>query len=154
MKLTVLNMFAILILFASCDVSKKGTDTNSKEQSREMALNKETTTIKNIKWKLVSLMGKNASDGNAFIMFSNESDKVYGKGGCNNFNGTYQLKTGNQIKLSKIATTLMACANMEDESQFIEVLEMADNYSLNGKKMTLNKARMAPLAVFEVIETE
>ncbi|MFG6685454.1 META domain-containing protein [Mariniflexile sp. HNIBRBA6329] len=144
MKLITLNIFAILMLFTSCHTSKTATATASKE----------ITSIENIRWKLVTLMGKDVSDKNAFITFSRDDDKVFGNGSCNNFNGTYQIKEGNQITLSKIAATLMACIDMDVETQFIEVLEKADNYSLNRGTMTLNKARMAPLAIFEAVETE
>jgi len=57
-----------------------------------------------------------------------------------------------QIKFSKGASTMMACSDIQTEQEFSKVLEMVDNYSLNGKIMTLNKARMAPLAKFEAME--
>lgn len=47
---------------------------------------------------------------------------------------------------------MMACPDMQTEQEFSKVLEMEDYYSLNGKIMTLNKARMAPLAKFESME--
>jgi heat shock protein HslJ len=48
----------------------------------------------------------------------------------------------------------MACAEgMETEQAFNEVLGMVDNYSLNGEQLTLNRARMAPLARFEAVST-
>jgi heat shock protein HslJ len=62
------------------------------------------------------------------------------------------VKNGSQITLSQVATTMMACLDMTVETQFMEILKTADNYSLNGNTMTLNKARMAPLAVFEAVE--
>lgn len=154
MKLIALNTFAIFILFTSCNTSKKAISTASKDMTPEIKITKESLSIENVKWKLVTLMGKDVIDKKAFITFSNKDDKVFGNGSCNNFNGTYQIKEGNQITLSKMAATLMACMDMEVESQFMEVLEKVDNYSLNGNTMTLNKARMAPLAVFEAVETE
>ena len=45
----------------------------------------------------------------------------------------------------------MACPDMSMENQFIEVLGRADNYSILGDKLSLNKARMAPLARFEAV---
>jgi len=48
---------------------------------------------------------------------------------------------------------MMACLNMEIEDELKRALEMADNYSLSsdGKFLSLNRARMAPLARFEVV---
>ncbi|MFI0429825.1 META domain-containing protein [Mariniflexile sp. HMF6888] len=154
MKSVALSTFAILVLFTNCNTSKKVAQTNSEELTPEMNIIKDPVSIENIKWKLVTLMGKDVSDKKAFIMFSNEDNKVFGHGSCNNFSGTYQFKEGNQITLSKITATLMACIDMEVENQFMAVLEKADNYSLNGSTMTLNKAKMAPLAIFKAVKIE
>ncbi|MEN3323916.1 META domain-containing protein [Mariniflexile soesokkakense] len=154
MKSFVLDVFTILVLFRSCNTSKKMTHKNSNDQSPEMNITKEPVSIENTKWKLVTLMANDVRGENAFVTFSSKDNEVFGKGRCNKFNGIYQLKEGYQIKLSKMATTLMACADMEVESQFMEVLENVDNYSLNGNTMTLNKARMVPLAIFEAVEID
>lgn len=104
------------------------------------------------KWKLVKLMGKDITNSEAFISFATEENRVFGHAGCNTFNGTYTIENNTQLKLSKIATTMKACPDMTVEDQFKEVLNKADNFSLNGNTMTLNKAKMAPLAVFEAVE--
>lgn len=46
---------------------------------------------------------------------------------------------------------MMACPNMNIEQELFRILEMVDNYSFNGTTLQLNKARMAPLAKFELI---
>jgi hypothetical protein len=46
-----------------------------------------------------------------------------------------------------VMSTLMACEEgMETEQALNEVLGMVDNYTLNGELLSLNRARMAPLA--------
>ena len=40
---------------------------------------------------------------------------------------------------------------MDVENAFQEVLRTADNYSLGGDRLTLSRARMAPLARFEAV---
>ncbi|GGG35200.1 copper resistance protein NlpE N-terminal domain-containing protein [Bizionia arctica] len=104
------------------------------------------------KWILVKLKGKDISESEAFISFATEENRVFGHAGCNTFSGTYKIKNNTQLELSKIATTMMACPDMTIEDQFMDVLNTADNFSLNGNTMTLNKAKMAPLAVFETAE--
>lgn len=47
---------------------------------------------------------------------------------------------------------MMACVDMATEQEFKKILEIVDNYTINDKKLSLNKARMAPLAIFEVVE--
>lgn len=107
-------------------------------------------------WKLVELRGKkvtpfeNQNREPHFIL--KEIDKnVIGHGGCNSFHGVYELSTGNRIRFSKMASTLMACENMELEKEFLDVLEMADNYYVNVDTLQLNRARMAPLARFAAV---
>jgi heat shock protein HslJ len=104
------------------------------------------------KWKLVKLMGKDITDSEAFISFATEENRVFGNSGCNTFNGSYKIENNTQITFSKVASTMMACPDMTIEDQFMKVLNTADNFSLNGNTMTLNKAKMAPLAVFETAE--
>ncbi len=73
--------------------------------------------------------------------------------GCNNMMGGYELKEDAlRIKFTKGASTLMACTDMTIEQEFAEMIEKVDNYSLNGENMSLNKARMAPLARFKAIK--
>ncbi|WP_055443922.1 copper resistance protein NlpE N-terminal domain-containing protein [Lacinutrix himadriensis] len=119
---------------------------------KQVISKKEAIAFTNTKWKLTNLLGKDVSSKNAFITFSTEDNKVYGNGSCNNFNGAFTLKEGNRIVLSKIASTMMSCEDMSTETPFLSILEKVDNYSLNANKMTLNKAKMAPLAVFEAVE--
>jgi hypothetical protein len=40
------------------------------------------------------------------------------------------------------------CLKMEIEDGLKKTLELADNYSVTAEKLILNRARMAPLAVF------
>lgn len=106
-------------------------------------------------WKLIAINGQPIQDGNrnkeAHFILKVEGGKVFGNGGCNNFNGTYELKPGNRIHFSRLASTMMACEDVEIEGDFFKVFEMADNYSYQGDTLFLNKARMAPLARFEAV---
>ena len=114
-------------------------------------------------WKLIELNGKpivfDAQTGGrgAFIILKNENNRVNGSTGCNTLTGTYEIDPARyRIRFSQMATTLMACMNMEVENELKRVLELADNYTLtaDGKYLSLNRARMAPLARFEVVYLE
>ena len=112
-------------------------------------------------WKLVEINGKpvildEASKG-AFIILKNVENRVNGSGGCNTLTGTYQLDAAVQrIKFLQMVSTMMACLNMDVENELKRVLETADSYALSpdGKNLFLNRARMAPLAKFEVVYLE
>jgi heat shock protein HslJ len=108
------------------------------------------------KWRLMEMNSKAVpnpgSDGkDYFIILQNEENRINGFAGCNSFFGTYEMKAGSRISFSKMGSTMMACPNMNIEQELFRILEMVDNYSFNGTTLQLNKARMAPLAKFELI---
>jgi heat shock protein HslJ len=45
----------------------------------------------------------------------------------------------------------MACDDMTIESEFMKAISEADNYFVDEQNLVLNKAKMAPLARFEVV---
>lgn len=121
-----------------------------------------TTTMKNdpiigIKWKLTELNGKPVADkinGKVPFLQLLETDGRYtASGGCNGIGGEYTLSKNGRIKFSQGMSTMMACEDMDVEDQLKKVLAAADNYTINGNTLSLNKARMAPLARFEAVET-
>lgn len=104
------------------------------------------------RWKLVELNGAPVKDTDqdspAFIEFQKGESKVNGFAGCNNFFGNYELEKGNRISFSGMASTMMACPDLNHERELLNVFETADNYTIYGNELSLNKARMAPLAKF------
>jgi uncharacterized lipoprotein NlpE involved in copper resistance len=101
------------------------------------------------KWKLTELAGKKVeSRQDAYIILDAASNSVNGSLGCNNFTGFYDLKIGNRIKLSNLIVTQKMCPDMEIEDGLKNALEMVDSYNVSDDKLILNRARMAPLAVF------
>lgn len=108
-------------------------------------------------WKLYEIFGQPVDDmepklmKDAFITLKMDGNRVTGNGGCNGLTGTYELMSGNRIKFSQMASTMMMCPNMEVEQKLTEVLEKADNYYVNGDTLILNRARMAPLARFKAV---
>lgn len=118
---------------------------------------KEIPQITEKYWKLVKLEGQpvqmveNQEKEAHFILKTNEN-RVQGFAGCNNFNGTYNLEKGNRIQFSQMLATLKACPDVDvNESLFLKVFELADNYTINGDTLSLNVGKRAPLAVFEAV---
>lgn len=104
-------------------------------------------------WKLVQLHGRQIEtpegEREAFLFLSTAENRVFGNAGCNSVNGSHELAPMKRLRFSKMATTLMACPNMETEKEFLDVLENTDSYFLKGDTLELFRARMAPLARFE-----
>ena len=133
---------AMLLTVSSCGSMKKNTTANE---------------ITGKYWKLIELNGKKIewtedTKREPHIILKADN-KVNGHGGCNGFHGSFEMQAGNRIKFSQVASTLMACLNMEIEDQFFKSLSEVDNYTISedGKYLSLNKAKMSPLARFEVV---
>lgn len=108
------------------------------------------------KWKLVEMNGREISnikgEPDYFIQLDNVENRMHGYAGCNNFFGNYELMEGMRIKFSKIGATMMACPDMNTEKELFQILETVDNYTVRNNVLELNKARMMPLARFELVK--
>jgi heat shock protein HslJ len=104
-------------------------------------------------WKLTELNGKpialKSQKNNPYFKLNMSDMRYEGNGGCNGIGGTFEIKPDiMRIKFNQGMSTMMACEDLETEQVFTKALLTADNYSVNGNTLTLNKARMAPLAKF------
>lgn len=104
-------------------------------------------------WKLIELRGEKISvnenqQREAHFILKEDNNRVTGHGGCNFFNGSYQLGAHNQVEFSQMVSTRMACMDITYEGDYLKIFEIADNYTIKDDTLSLNKARMAPLAKF------
>ena len=159
------GIVVVSLLMGAC--SKKTFESAGINKSMESGEGKETVAALSAQpesiigkyWKLIEINGKpvnldESQRNEPFIILRNEDRRVNGSGGCNTFFGTYEIDAeAKRIKFSQMASTQMLCLNMEIEDQMSRIFEMVDNYSvsLDGKYLSLNRARMAPLARFEVV---
>jgi heat shock protein HslJ len=131
------------------------TDNDTKSIVNEKTVTK--IDLKNSQWRLLKMNGKVVKkDPNIEkeygITFTPEG-RFSAYAGCNRMTGSYELQEEvSRIKFSKVVSTMMACQDMATEQELARVLEIIDNYNFDGKTLKLNKARMAPLAEFEIIK--
>lgn len=107
-------------------------------------------------WKLIELEGQEVTmseNQEQEISFTLKADgSVRGFAGCNTMMGSYILEDGNRISFTQMATTRMACPDLEiNEADYLEVFNLADNYTVTEDTLNLNVGRRAPLAVFEAV---
>jgi len=146
---------ATLALIATVIMGCKSDKTTENEASQG-----DTVDITNTQWTLVTLEGndlESAEQNGQIIHFTlhSEGNNVSGYAGCNRFTGKYSLDGDNRITFSALGTTRMACPNSTiDERNVLSVLEMTDNYTVDGDQLMLNKAKSAPLAVFSKSELD
>jgi heat shock protein HslJ len=113
--------------------------------------------LKETYWKLSEINGiavpePKEGEKEVFLRLLDEGARVEGNGGCNGYGGTYELMDGNRIRFSKMISTMMYCSRMDTETALYKVFETADNYTVSGDMLHLNKARMAPLAKFVAVK--
>jgi heat shock protein HslJ len=103
-------------------------------------------------WRLVELRGQPVAtlEREPYLFLETRDNRVTGFGGCNGFTGAFTLDEATmRLRFDKVASTMMACdKGMDVEQALHEVLNMTDNFSLAEGQLSLNRARMAPLARF------
>ncbi|MCH5718386.1 META domain-containing protein [Niabella hibiscisoli] len=143
-------ILGLAFLCNACGNTKKAT------QSNETASTMTATSITGKKWKLIELNGQpvadRINDKEPFIEFNDTNKRYTASGGCNGLGGTYTVTDKGRITFSQGMSTMMACENMMVENQLKEVFGKADNFTVNNNVLSLNKARMAPLARFQVVD--
>lgn len=124
----------------------------------KLAKNRIDPRLEDKKWILIELRGKpfekKEGQKEGSIEFNMETGMFSGNNSCNNYFGQYELLEGDRIKFGQAGSTLMACIDNETEVAFMEVLTMVDNYNVVDGVLSLNRAKMAPLARFEISKDE
>ena len=155
MKAQIITFALVALTFMSCTSANQKVSGDT--QNSQPNMNDENQIVGK-QWKLIKLEGqdiKRVENQGMDIFFTLEKDenRINGFSGCNNVTGIYKLEEGNRIRFSKMASTLKACPDVDiNESDFMKVFELADNYTLNGNTLSLNVGKRAPLAVFEALE--
>lgn len=130
-------------------------DLADKYQLRKMDQNGDSP-LAGKKWVLLEMMGKQVPEGmgTIYLQFGENGNSISGFGGCNNFFGSYELKPGGRINLSGLGRTQKFCQGLSEmEDALFKAFESVDNYSISEDDMlSLNKARMAPLLRFELVD--
>ncbi len=109
--------------------------------------------IENTYWKLMRIGSKpvTASDSQRelHLVLHSDNQRVTGADGCNRFTGGYSL-AGQKLTFSKIASTMMACANgIEQERAFHGVLGNVSGWRVEGAMLELLDSAGTSLAQFE-----
>lgn len=149
-SLSPIVLIGTYMLLSACNSTKKAA-THTDQTTMD------TDSITGKKWKLTELYSKpvagTINGKEPFILLQDTGNRRYSaSAGCNGLGGTFILSGNGRIKFSQGMSTMMACENMEVENGLKKVLDQTDNYTVNGGTLSFNKARMAPLARFQVVK--
>lgn len=142
----------LCVTIASCSISIKKTNKNSKDQAT-------ISSITGHKWVLTNLNGKNAGMDKQMkktphVQFGADS-VISGNGGCNGYGGKYVLKGTNGIEISDVMSTLIACANNNVQKQEVALFKLyreADHYTIKNNTLTIYSKDEQSFAKFRTEE--
>ena len=102
-------------------------------------------------WNVVEIQGEPVrAQSNPFIGFDTKKGRVYGYSGCNRIMGSLDLSRDNKIELGHMASTLMACPDMEVEGKVLKALNEVKSFDkLSGGGIGLYDANNALVMVLE-----
>lgn len=93
-------------------------------------------------WSVVELNGKklDPADSKQLIVIDVARKHLSGNAGCNRMNGNIEYTDAqkNIIKFPQVATTRMACPNMQAEQEFLEALNKVVRFQAEGNVKPVN----------------
>jgi len=106
------------------------------------------------RWELKELNGttiEEARRGQFFLLFTpGQVGRVSGKGGCNRISGNFELLENRGLKFGAIASTKMACPDMEQEAIFLKSLPEVNQWKIVNNVLYLQKDG-SNLALFQSV---
>ena len=90
-------------------------------------------------WQLIQLGGETIQpqEGSFTITLSAEKGQISGVGACNRLSGTYRSDEKRSLRIGPLAATRMACPDLKREQAFIEALESATHYDMDGPMLLI-----------------
>ncbi len=127
-------LFGILLLFSVTESCKsKSLEANDINPKSTQEVLTGTYTFSQIDDGVISTK-------NPTLTFSPESNSITGFSGCNRFFAKYEI-SGSEISFDKIGTTKMLCDDVANstENNFLNALEKADAFKINGSQLILTQ---------------
>ena len=90
-------------------------------------------------WKLVSINDvpfENQEEREVYMILKKDQKNVIGFSGCNPINGSYQLTTGNRVKVST-RSNQTTCVNELKEKQVLDVLNSVQGFKVDKDTLYL-----------------
>ncbi len=106
------------------------------------------------RWELKEMnqqqVAKDKRPNFALLFTPGQQNRVSGIGGCNRLSGSFELSGTNGFKFGPIASTKMACPDMEQEAMFLKALAEINQWKIEKNELYL-KVDGATVLIFEPI---
>lgn len=93
--------------------------------------------LEGTEWQLIQLDGRSVKAAPETFVLKLENGSVSGAGACNRLMGSYKTGERRALKIGPLATTKMACPNLDQEQQFLRALESTTHYDMDGPMLLL-----------------
>ena len=93
--------------------------------------------LEGTEWQLIQLDGRSVKAAPETFVLKLENGSVSGAGACNRLMGSYKTGERRALKIGPVASTKMACPNLDQEQQFLRALESTTHYDMDGPMMLL-----------------
>ena len=142
MKIKTIIIVSIMaaFLFSGCNSTKELNDESATQNNDDL------NNLFEGKWILISIndfevdSGK-FENGSPTIEFKIENNKVFGYSGCNNYQGNYSFEDTENIFISQLVSTRMACLEMSIETQMLGILSNNNLlYSIDKNYLNLSNS--------------
>lgn len=89
-------------------------------------------------WQLVQLGGRTQTpESDRFVLVFGADNRLSGVGACNRIMGSYTAGEKNALHIGPLASTRMACPDMDKEAEFLQAVESATRYDMDGSMLLL-----------------
>lgn len=93
--------------------------------------------LEGTEWQLIQLDGRSVKAAPETFVLKLENGSVSGAGACNRLMGSYKTGERRALKIGPVASTKMACPNLDQEQQFLRALESTTHYDMDGPMLLL-----------------
>ena len=142
------NSLIILVLFASslaaCNNTGKGNASSADSTQNVSGLFDKEWNLLEVNDKSVVL--DTTFPKKPFLVFEEKNHQLHGNLGCNGFGTDFELKGTDEIILSPITATQMACPNLPTEQDFLEALQNTRKYQISEGMLILKNSKGETLA--------
>jgi heat shock protein HslJ len=145
--------YIIPLLLAVFTLTACESDSNQTEDQNHQT--EVMTSIFEINWILIELNGEpvpETSESIPTIQFDESENRLYGRGGCNQYSGGFELDAeSGDVELSQIAATKMACPDMEIENRYFSMLDEVARMEQSSQILKFYNDTGETIAQFEVM---
>lgn len=93
--------------------------------------------LEGTEWQLIQLDGRSVKSEPGHFTLKFESGSISGFGACNRLMGSYTTGERRALKIGPVASTKMACPNLDQEQQFLRAIEATTHYDMDGPMLLL-----------------